>query len=186
MNRLFQEDLLKDENILWTGQPETTVFFTGADIFLIPFSLLWGGFAIFWQVTVLTEGAPVSFALFGIPFVLLGLYLIFGRFIYKMWRKKNTYYAVTNRRVLVLTKLRSRNIQAAYIDTIPSISKSVRFNGTGTVRFGNPHYLASMYANTGLDFFGSFYGEDVPTFYDIKDVGKVYEMVNELRRNPRL
>lgn len=38
MNELFQEDLLKDEKILWTGQPETTVLFTGADVFLVPFS----------------------------------------------------------------------------------------------------------------------------------------------------
>jgi len=71
MNELFQEDLLKDEKILWTGQPETTVLFSGADVFLVPFSLLWGGFAIFWELSVLFmkgksgEGAPIFFALFG-------------------------------------------------------------------------------------------------------------------------
>lgn len=48
-------------------------------------------------------------------------------------------------------------------------------------KFGNPHFWASVYENTGMDFFGSFYGKDAPTFYDIKDANKVYEMVNKLR-----
>jgi len=38
---VFKEELLKDEKILWSGQPETSVLFTSADIFLVPFSLLW-------------------------------------------------------------------------------------------------------------------------------------------------
>ncbi len=187
MNELFREDLIKDEKILWDGQPETSVLFTNMDVFLIPFSLLWGGFAIFWELGVLFmktesgEGAPIVFALFGIPFVLIGLYFIFGRFIYKNWKKRKTYYAITNKRVLVLTKSRSRDLQAAYINTIPSINKSVRSSSIGTVKFGASSFFSSMYANTGMDFFGSFYGQDVPTFYDIKDANKVYEMVNELR-----
>lgn len=41
--------------------------------------------------------------------------------------------------------------------------------------------MASMYGNTGMDFFGSFGGVDILTFYDIKDADKVYELVSELR-----
>ena len=55
MNELLNDELLKDEQILWSGQPETSVVFTNADIF-VPFSLLWGGFAVFWELMALSTG----------------------------------------------------------------------------------------------------------------------------------
>jgi hypothetical protein len=185
---LFKDEILKDEKILWSGQPETSVIFTNADIFLIPFSLLWGGFSIFWEVGVLStkgksgQGAPFFFPLFGIPFVLIGLYFIFGRFIYKNFKKKRTYYALTNKRVIILTNTFGKNVQAEFIDRIASMNKTVRANGIGTIRFGSSNLMFTMYGNTGMDSFGSFYGQDVPVFYDIKDVNKVYDIVNGLRK----
>jgi len=184
----FQDELLKDEQIQWTGQPETSVLFSRADIFLVPFSFMWGGFTIFWEAGVLFtrsesgQGAPFFFALFGIPFVLMGLYMIFGRFIWKNYRKKRTYYAVTNKRIIVLTETLNRSVQAEFIDKISSLNKSVRRDGIGSVRFGSSNMTAAMYGNTGMDFFGSFYGPDVPVFYDIKDANQVYETVNNIRR----
>ncbi len=34
-----------------------------------------------------------------------------------------------------------------------------------------------------MDFFSSFYEKDVPTFYDIKKVQKVYDMVRDIRNS---
>lgn len=177
---LFSSDLFEGEKIQWVGQPEPQVLFTHSDIYLVPFSLLWGGFAIFWEILAWESR---SFALcLGLPLFLIGLYFLFGRFLYKIWKKKHTYYAVTDRRVLVLTKkLFSRDVRAAYIDKIVNMSKSVRSDGIGTILFGNPSYWGSVYANTGLEFFGSFYGREVPTFYDIKDANQVFRLVNGIR-----
>lgn len=71
--------------------------------------------------------------------------------------------------------------QTAYIDTLPVINKTIGFGKRGTLTFGNRPFYNSMYANTGLDFLMGFYGEDVPSFYDIEGVETVYRLVNSLR-----
>jgi len=190
MENVFENELIKDEKILWTGKPNPEILFTSADIFLVPFSLMWGGFALFWEASVLGIGflseksssTPfIPFALFGIPFVLIGLYFIFGRFFYKKWKKGNMYYAVTNKRILIITQTMNKNIQAEYIDRIPAINYSQNKNGTGTIKFGNANFMMGMYDNTGLDFFSSFYGKATPTFFDIDKSKEVYDLVNKLR-----
>lgn len=181
MEDVFKNDLLQGEKILWLGRPDPNALFSSADTFMIPFSLLWGGFAFFWEATVFFTPAPFFFKLFGIPFVLMGLYFIFGRFIYKKMRKEKTYYAVTDKRVIILSNLFSKHLEAAFINTIPTMNKSIKGNGSGTIVFGNPNMFASWYGNTGLEFFGMYYGVNVPTFYDVTEANRVYDMVNELR-----
>jgi hypothetical protein len=96
--------------------------------------------------------------------------------------KKRTYYAVTNQRVLILTNLLSRNLQSEFINKIPVINKTVRKNGIGTIQFGNYPYMGPMNRNAGFNYSGFGYGA-VPTFYDIKGVDNVYQMVSNLRKD---
>ncbi len=94
------------------------MIFSKADLYLVPFSLFWGGFAIFWEIGVTTSSgaAPIG-GLFGIPFVLIGLYLIVGRFFYKRWDRKRTTYAVTDTRALAIrgggTQIKDANLDTA-------------------------------------------------------------------------
>ncbi|MFH1067146.1 MAG: hypothetical protein V1746_04535 [bacterium] len=183
---VMDKELFKGEQILWAGQPETSVLFTKIDLFLVPFSFLWCGLAFAWELGVLIfvkETAPlVIFGLFGIPFVLIGLYVTFGRFFWKNAKKRRTYYAVTNKRVLVLTNVFNRRVQAEFIDRIPTINKSVRPDGIGTIRFGVLPSIATIaYENTGMDFSTPLYEQNVPTFHDVKNAESVYNMVNEMR-----
>jgi len=53
---------------------------------MIPFSLMWGGFLVLFgefQGRELQGGALVLSILWGVPFVLVGLYMIVGRFFYE-------------------------------------------------------------------------------------------------------
>jgi hypothetical protein len=110
LQNLIQRELNSSERLLWTGAPRQGVRLRPSDAFMIPFSLLWGGFAIFWEYTAIRQsmvhggGTPSIFmALWGIPFVLMGLYLIVGRFFADAFQRARTGYAVTDQRILVLT-----------------------------------------------------------------------------------
>lgn len=187
-----REELLSGESIEWTGRPDPSVIFCKSDVLLIPFSILWGGFAIFWELAVcgmlfgIEHGGPLAlFAIFGLPFVLIGLYFMFGRFFYKSWKKKRTYYAVTNKRVVIVTYgIRAKDVQANFIRDIPTINKSVGANGVGTLVFGNSNRSYWDYANTRMELMGSRLGPPPPAFYDIHDANTVYELVNRLRNEP--
>jgi hypothetical protein len=192
----FGPDLLPGERVLWTGQPDPSVLFSPADRFLVPFSLLWGGFSFFWEAMVIASllqgedrsgngGSLWMFVFFGIPFVVIGFYFIVGRFVAKRFRKKRTYYAVTTQRVLVLTHLRSRHLNAAFIDRIPSVQKSVRSDGIGTVHFGDVGWFQAQYQNTGMEFFGGSQ-EPAPAFFDIREAEYVYGLVNDVRKKQRV
>jgi hypothetical protein len=45
---MFSPDLLTGETIEWTGRPSPAVMFHQEDWLAVPFSLLWGGLAVFW------------------------------------------------------------------------------------------------------------------------------------------
>ncbi|HEX4350926.1 MAG TPA: PH domain-containing protein, partial [Verrucomicrobiae bacterium] len=68
------------EKLLWSGQPRQGLRLNISDVFVIPFSLLWCGFAIFWEANAVKGHSPFVLKLWGIPFVVIGLYMVFGRF----------------------------------------------------------------------------------------------------------
>jgi hypothetical protein len=172
----LQPYLQPGEKILWTGRPDPSRLIGRSDVFLIPFSLMWGGFAIFWEASVLGAGAPIFFDLWGIPFVVAGQFLIWGRFVYKRWAKRRTVYALTGQRALIL---RGGSLQSVFLNQVPTIDQTVRADGSGTIQFGNSPFGFGSWANTGMDFFGQ--SRAVPAFYDVPEVARVYGLINQAR-----
>jgi hypothetical protein len=62
----IRERLEPQERVLWWGGPKGGIRFRLIDLFLVPFSLLWGGGAIFWETMAIRQDAPLfsSFSAF--------------------------------------------------------------------------------------------------------------------------
>jgi hypothetical protein len=134
----FRHYLFPGERIEWSGQPKQGLALGGRDALLIPFSLMWGGFAIVWNVAVWTlpsagGGNPDwFFRLWGLPFLVIGLYLIGGRFFHDAYLRKRMFYAVTDQRILIV---RGSKIISLDIHRLPRLELSERPDGSGTLAF---------------------------------------------------
>ena len=179
-----QEELAPGETLLWAGRPRQGVFLRPADALLIPFSLLWGGFAIFWEATVITTGAPFFFKLWGIPFVLVGLYVILGRFFVEARQRADTHYAVTTERILFLTAWPSRRITSLSLRSLPDVSLDQYTGGAGTITFGPLGFGPlgpALRWSCGTVWPGGR-ARSVPSFEMIADARRVYEIIRSAQK----
>jgi len=176
----IQNHLEPGERILWSGQPRQGVVLRGSDAFLIPFSLLWGGFAIFWELSVLTQGAPLFFSLWGIPFVVVGVYLIVGRFFVEAKQRERTFYAVTSERVLIVSGVLQRRVKSLALRTLSDVSLTESRDGSGSITFGPSPPFASLFGGMAWPGMQQLYG----TRFDVIDNSqKVFKVIRDAQRS---
>ena len=178
-SKLVEFELLPDEDVLWQGKPILWKLFNAYDLFLIPFTVFWCSIALPMLYSGIRSGNPI---LILFPHAWIGLYMLFGRFIYKTVRKQHTWYVITNKRILLCTNLFGKHVQTFNLNHLPALSKAVGFGGIGNITFDEPgqktwwNRRRSTYPNTGMDFFG----HATPGFYDIHDVEAVYNLILEV------
>jgi len=149
--------------------------------YMIPFSLLWGGFAIFWEASVLRISGPnaVFMSLWGIPFVLIGLYMIVGRFFVDARIRAKTFYGFSNRRAIIISGLFSRTITSLSLRTLTDVSLQERPDRTGTILLGRPQPYSSW--SSGMRWPGmSQYS--TPAFEMVPNAKAVYDQLLEAQR----
>jgi hypothetical protein len=178
----LRDALEPGEKLLWSGFPRQGLMLQPQDAFLIPFSLVWGGFAIFWEYGVVAGERDMPdqfnlwdkfFVLWGIPFVLFGLYFIFGRFIAGSARRARTIYAVTNRRAIILTDFFGHNTRSISLAGLNEINLSKKAGGRGTVTFGPANYVYQVRG------WPSTSRNTAPTFESIARADEVLKIVQD-------
>lgn len=122
-----------NETIEWIAQPKQGLLFRKNDGCLIPFSLAWGGFVFIWELFAIMN-QELLFILWGIPFVFLGVYLIFFRFIHDVFIRKKTIYALSNRRFLFKN---GDKFQAFFFSELHKIKLLKHKKGLGTILFND-------------------------------------------------
>ncbi len=108
------EGILADgESILWQDRPATGVFWRDLLHPLTFFGLFFFGFSVFWvaMASVMSSGPGgfgLIFPMFGIPFVLVGFYLLVGRIFWDAYVRAHTWYTLTDRAAYTATDVLGR------------------------------------------------------------------------------
>jgi len=177
---LLAREITGDERLLWSGEPKQGLMLRLSDALMIPFSLLWGGFAVFWEWSVLRGHTPIFFALWGVPFVLMGLYIVAGRFFADAALRRKTVYAVTNQRVIIVSGLFKPSIKSLNLRSLYDISLQERSDGTGTVILGPSGPLGAF---AGTSWPASRRQLSPPALEGIRDARLVYNKIREAQKS---
>ena len=121
------------ETLLWSGQPKQGLHLRVHDVGLIPFSIMWCGFAVVWTYNVFHSNAPIFMKIWGVPFVLIGLYLLVGRFFVDAHVRQRISYGLTDQRVIVLGGLWRSRMASHSLSKLDRIELAEHRDGTGTV-----------------------------------------------------
>jgi len=146
---------------------------------MIPFSLLWGGFAIFWEATAVADNSPLFFKLWGIPFVLVGLWMIAGRFFTDAMSRGATVYGVTSRRVLISSGRFSRQTRSLELLGLVEINISEKADSSGNLTFGTRPPHPFVFGRRGWPESSRY---KPPQFEGIPKVRVVLQIIREAQR----
>ena len=182
--------LRPDETLLWSGRPYQGLFaFSKQDAFLVPFSLVWAGFALFWNVGVWIADAPLLFRLFGLPFLAVGLYVTVGRFIHNFYRRSKIGYALTDQRALFISEGLTHSVSEWPLRPHMPIETTTRSSGQGSIYFDpseNAHKM-SPFGSRGTQQWAIWAGPPLAkfVFYRIDDVQMVARLVQSVVHRPQ-
>lgn len=136
LQALLARQLTPGERLLWCGKPQRLHAPGGMGRIFAVFFL---GFACFWELMALQTVAlgaglfGVVFPLFGIPFILVGLKMLFPN-LFGGRRIQNTVYAITDQRALIVT---SGRVNAWDLDSVQGVEKRYYKDGTGDLVLSN-------------------------------------------------
>lgn len=141
LDAALKRELNRGERIVWQGRPLKRISKASFGIYL--FAIPWTAFALFWTVMAFVGTQSVSdaewgwlslaFPLFGLPFVLVGLGMMGTPFL-PLFAARRTVFAVTNERLIKLTKGGSLTSETVPADRIGLVTRAEHKDGSGTLR----------------------------------------------------
>ena len=158
--------IAQGDRVLWKGRPEKGITVRPDELATIPFGIFFLLFSIFWISMAMSAG---PFALFGIPFVCVGIYMAGGRFIINEIMKKNTAYVITDKAII---RKRGSRVDVWYSDNLINMTVYSHKNGTTSFIFSSAP--AGYIARRGERI--SFYGIE-----NVKDARDVSEAINQIK-----
>ena len=171
----IKQFLSSGEQVVWQGRPGKGRLFERIDYFLVPFAILWAAVPTTMFVTMLIKGITDIFALpVSFMFLLIGFYLVFGRFLIKKRILNNTCYAITNRRIILV-----ENKKITFLDrgNLPQYSLDILKDGYGNINFKDN------------SLFSSFFDYDIlminASYPRLKNIENVQDVLKILTKTPQ-
>ena len=158
MNEL-NKVLNPNEKVLWEGAPKFWPFFLGNSLPLTIFGLFWMGFMfVFIGISFMAPG-PFKYIIFITPHFWIGLLMLFGPSTYNALVYKYTYYAITNKRVILQKGWIARSFESVDFDKITNAdvvvgvfdqlfggnSGSILISTAGTFTYGRQGQISRPY-----------------------------------------
>lgn len=143
LRRILDKELYPSERIRWIGQP-VPQFWTAASITSVIFAIPWTSFSIFWMWGALGFRFPdlsngfqpqYLFALFGVPFVLIGVGMLSSPW-WVRHEAHHTVYLITDQRVILIQGAWSTTVRSYFPDQLNDLYRKEHSNGTGDVILG--------------------------------------------------
>ena len=126
-----QSYLSGGEYVLWQGKPGKVrlldPFYLSTALFAIP----WLAFCGYWEYMAIRSGGNFM-VLWGVPFILVGLYMLVGRPLNAIRLRGRTCYVITNRKLLIRA---GQHIQVFDGRDLPPMDIHLNRDGTGTILF---------------------------------------------------
>lgn len=179
----LENELAPGEMILWQGSPAPGTKLSG-QMFGRIFGVVWLLFALYWESTAIFATFSMRhmgivgfiFPLFGLPFVVLGIYIVFVQPGKQQKKIKNSLYAITGQRLLILDAVNG-NLRSLPLSAIRSWNRQMRQNGYGDLIFDTGEVHVS-YRNAAYG--GNSANIQLFTFYniDVQSAEKALQQAN--------
>lgn len=147
---LLRPYLLPGERLVWSGRPKRGIVFKLDNLVLVPLGLAWMGMAVLGAVDALaTWRGDIFVGAWSIVALAVGFYLVAGRFLAEAWLRNRLFYAVTNRRLLILRTGLMPRLRSIEIGFLPVFEYEEHRDGRGSLSFdidddeGSPWWLGT-------------------------------------------
>jgi len=157
------------EKILWQGRPDGAVVFKAVNIMTFIFGLFFAGFALFWMVMAAQGGG--GFWMFGLLHFSVGIGLSFGSLFWGAFKRRHTWYTLTDRRAFIATNLPLKGRQIKSYPIKPETLLDFTDGPFATLNFGVEWRRGK----------NKSYTVDIG-FERIKDGPKVYRLMRDIQK----
>jgi membrane protein YdbS with pleckstrin-like domain len=179
MNSRLEKHLKPNEKLIWSGKPVKKAFILPG-LVSIPFGLIFLVFSLFWMQMAASMGVPAFFTLFSLPFVLVGVLVMFGPSVFQLMRYRNTEYMITDKRIITQTGAIGLDTRFVDFEKIQEVYVQIgiadRIFGTGTL-IAMTAGLSGFFPS-GSQGYGAMHGLR-PSFSALKEPYRVQKLLQE-------
>ncbi len=165
-----------NEKVLWEGSPKFWPFFLGSSVLTTVFGIFWLFFVAIFIAMAWQAPGPSKYFILAMPHLWVGLLMLFGPPIYTLMVFSKTYYAITDKRVILQRGVVGRDFQMIDFDQMTNAEVNI---GVFDKLFGNGSGSILM-ASAGT--FSEGKGGVVSRPYMIANVDKPYDVFKFLKK----
>lgn len=181
--------LAAGEEVLWVGQPHRGFLLRPMDAFLEPMAILWS--VVVFYVTILSFSMPatrgldnVVFDFIGAAWCCLGIYTAVGRFFVDRARRRQTWYAVTSFRALIVQAWPRARVRTFELEGLSDVRLDEGFDDVGTIRLASGNALLFLLMG-GVESWPWAASVAPPSFEKIHNARQVYNLLCHVRDERR-